>query len=304
MPVYARIRSGPNGPYLEYFVQWTADHGFTWSATKQDRFASRVLHTITVFDGQETIYIIDSKPSARPGSRTRTDLLRDGLWIVGSDAVPKGGNKGLGVAPSAVVYGITVSSTVFELTVLHVKGIYTAVQHVTGATDLHWHNEPIVVYHGTAKANVHSILKDGLQTTFGMFGTAVYFGSFWKAFRFATLTQDYEGRSGAVLRCYAYWKRLNIQVIGAGCKCAECQSAAKAGKPKHGWRLADHQGLWQTDHEAVVAWPCLEPDADTWIIKNEEYAARDASNVTVETVAFCEPMTKHHEPLNRSLMIL
>ena len=161
------------------------------------------------------------------------------------------------------------------------------------------------MYHGTARPTVKNILSEGLRPTYGMLGTAVYLGSFWKAFRFATFTQTYEKRPGAVLRCYCFPTKLPLikTVSSNRCQCDKCtggQSGQSGQGDKFGQAglLCDHLGLWQKVTDMVIAWPT--PGAP---IKNEECAMPDGTLIVVDSVAHVTCHTEHHEPLNRKLLV-
>jgi hypothetical protein len=123
-----------------------------------------------------------------------------------------------------------------------------------------------------------------------MLGTAIYFGSFWKAFRFSTLTQDYKQRHGAILRCLVFCNGIpQVRTDDSpGCKCTTCSGKLKG--------LEDHLGLWQKLCNFVMCMPGKT-------IKNEEYATPDFSNVLIESVAYAKCQTEHHEPFNRTVQI-
>jgi hypothetical protein len=69
-------------------------------------------------------------------------------------------------------------------------------------------DDPIIVYHGTAKDNVKMISKEGLKPSMGMLGHAIYLGSFWKAYRYAIMNVDFALRPGALFRVMGFWPRV------------------------------------------------------------------------------------------------
>jgi hypothetical protein len=128
-----------------------------------------------------------------------------------------------------------------------------------------------------------------------MLGTAVYLGTFWKAFRFGTLTQDYKKRPGAIMRVYCFPKKLPLfkTVNSERCKCEKC---LKGLTDQTNGTLCDHLGLWQKVTDLVIACPGGP-------IKNEESAVTNSDILFIDSVAHCTSSTEHHEPLSRNLSI-
>lgn len=308
MYVYLRKRNGPKGPFVEFYLQYDGSV-LGWPTKASARFQGRSLsedksvslgrlgpdlHTpVTSYEAwlrspaQEAptviVILVNSVAPDRPAKRTLADIQKDGIWATYIDTIPKGGPIGAAVSS---LFGIPVDPQ------LHRYLFFgsTALSNAVGLEN----NDPMVVYHGTAKDNLKRIFSRGLQPTFGMLGTAVYFGSFWKAFRFASLTQEYEKREGAVIRCYAFWGT-SLQIRNEKyekCMCVTC-------KPKGGTPMADHEGSWQAFFSAAMAVPYVGGP-----IKNEEYASRDASGVMMEAYGYVVAETEHHEPLNRTVHIL
>lgn len=128
-----------------------------------------------------------------------------------------------------------------------------------------------------------------------MFGTAVYLGSFWKAYRFATLTQDYQDRPGAVIRVLAFWKRTVIRNFQSPhCYCAAC-----CGKPT----FADHQETWkQPTVDVLVMLP--QESQGKFIVRNKEYACRDDSLLVLDAVCTATRTARmSHDPWDRSMVV-
>ena len=240
------------------------------------------------------VRVIPVNSQAPPGAikRTHDDLLANGAWAVYLDLVPKGGPLGPAVAN---YYGLPVDPKLHLLLYTAMRDVYATV--ATLWPQVSYASEPFVVYHGTARAAVKTILQEGLKPSFGMLGTAVYVGSFWKSFRFATLTQDYKRRPGAILRLYAFWRfpYLKTLAISDRCKCARCGPPV----PDSVAKLCDHAAGWSALSKAVMVFPV--PGGP---IKNEEYATIDPSTLLIESVGHAEASTEHHEPFNRCLHIL
>lgn len=295
--LYVRSRQGPRGPFLEIFLVLTRDKTLGLPEVAIAKFEARILGRY-VWQGPRgplTIAIVNSSPFSEPMMRTHTSLLADGIWATFSDTKPKGFVPATpttaAVSARAVVFGVPVSTIVSEafMPLAATQQIYALVS--AKVPDLNHSNDPIVVYHGTAKESAPGIFKLGLRPTFGMLGTAVYFGSFWKAFRFATRTQGYELREGAILRCLAFWRAVHVKTgLDKPCACEKC--CLKAPNC-----IVDHLGSWALKYEAVVVLP------QSTIVKNEEYASPDASLVVVDSYGYAASTSKHHEPCNRDVHI-
>lgn len=228
--------------------------------------------------------------------RTKKDICSDGTWACFADLQPKGGSP-LGAKPIisyiAVFLGVPIDPFVYRLLYWHRTCIYNYANSIGFVCSLS--EEPRVVYHGSAKVNVKSILKNGFELTLGMFGLAIYFGSFWKAVRFATLTQEYEKRQGAVFRCYSFWSERPVLRYMARdpCECEKC-----LGHDTPGNRVADHLGLWKKSSDFVVAYPELGGP-----IKNEEYACASNKSIFIDTVGYINSNSEHHDPWDRKKII-
>jgi hypothetical protein len=238
-----------------------------------------------VYVGSETcvftVIPVDSK-SLGLVKKEHADVCEHGTWLSYHDTVPKGGPVG----PSlSVFYGIPIEPNVFRMLYHGMAKVYQSCSRV-------WpfkYTEPFVVYHGTSKENIKSIVSEGLKPTQGMLGNAIYFGSFWKAFRFATLTQDYKKRPGAIFRCYTFWSSPFYKTLKSGpCTCGSCG----------GLFGVDHNGSWKSISEAVF----LIPEVGS-SVKNEEYACSSVDKVLLDGIAYADAQTEHHEPLNRDLRI-
>ena len=245
------------------------------------------------------VYGVHSNGSG-PSKRTFEDITRDGVWITYNDSVPRGGTPtgydqlGYTVWPKAVFMGLQIDSIVHRTLYSILPDIYKIAYSHGFVCNLK--DDPKIFYHGTARDLTLQILEQGFMPTFGMFGHAVYFGSFWKAFRFATMTQDYQKRPGSILRCFAFLSKtphFREYRNKDPCKCEECQRSSRRDP------LADHLGLWQYFSDHVVAYP----ENGSWL-KNEEYAVSNGQKIVIDTIGHAEAQTEHHEPWNRNLHIL
>ena len=286
--VYARRRVSPfGGAFVEFFLTPNESGHFDLPVAPVARFEGRVSNVVVV----PHQYEIRATSSTWTGlqKRTRPDLFKDGFWATYHDVVPKGGPIG----PSlAVIYGVPVSPGLYQNLYHGIKVIYEGLKTTWPDVDLV--NDPWVVYHGTAKTNIGSIAKSGLRPSFGMLGTAVYFGTFWKAWRFATMTHTYEKRPGAIYRVLGFWNgRMHYRTQACEpCLCARCP---------RGTPLADHEARWAHVWQKKAVWAIPYAGGP---IKNEEYACADSTTFVLDSYAYANATTDHHEPLSRDQVVL
>jgi len=282
MFLYCRLRTYKTIKFLEYYLCSNGSVVLDLPQEALPRFRGRELAPCLQLETLSVILVSSSVPIG-PIRRTKEDILRDGAWASYYDAMPKGLPVGI-----ASLHGIHINAELSPLFLSVMPKIY---QHFA----LSFLDEPYVVYHGTCKDSVKSIIKEGFQSTFGMLGHAIYTGSFWKAFRFATMKQDYTFRQGAVLRCYAFWPVVWVRNASSKkCQCKDCFSST--------YNIPDHEGHWAKMADAVMVWPTWPVEKGH--IKNEEYACKDASTLLIESFGHVECTTKLHEPFNRNLTLL
>lgn len=279
-----RIRSFKTYKFIEiYFEGISQQNGYLQLPTQlPTRFEKRILDTL--WYKEATVFVIQSN-ATNCQRRNRENILADGMWLTESDWIPHGGCAEANVPFLSVVYGIPIRNYT-------VAAKYWRLIHERLA--INYYDAPIVVYHGTAKEYVKSILKEGLKPFEGMFGLGVYFGSFWKAYRFATLTQDYQDREGAIFRCLSFWKRVYVRNHGP----PECPCC---GMPNY----ADHKQEWlKRNVDCLYMYPLQYKSK--WIVKNEEWCAPNDEMICYDTIAYTERPIKNvtYNPWDRTVQIL
>jgi len=282
MMLYIRRRELLSGSFIEFYV-WHNAKFLTLPMSPLERFQNRLLQPPFNIDGI-IVCAVDSKPQIQ--KRTYEDIFKDGAWISYNDTTMRGSWMDT-VTSRAVFFGIPIDPELNKILYNSLLKIYAAMSLWQVSVE----NEPFVMYHGTARESVKSILATGFLKTFGMLGNAIYFGTFWKSFRFATMTQDYKKRRGTVLRCYCISKKLPLikTDFSEKCKCSDCIS-------KNGGILCDHEAKWSLVADYVIA--CA-----SHTIKNEEYAVKDNSMIIIDSYGHVECRTEHHEPLKRDTHI-
>lgn len=276
--VIYRIRAFNNCRFVEVYVCSNSDNALKLPNEISPRFQNRIEKRTLLGPKYDCVKVhSDQKPC---GLRTHKNILNDGIWIVESDTIPKGGIRELNIPYSVSIFGIRIISEIPW------KAIYAIEQIDTSGL-------PIVVYHGTEKSNVKSILKEHFRPSFGMFGNCVYFGSFWKAYRFASFTQDYKPRDGAVFRCLAFWKKMYVRNMHLSiCMCASCTGLQT---------LSDHAELWvKSNCDALFLFPSTLNGR--WYTKSEEYASKRTDLVVLDSVGYTIQQTIY-DSTKRDLII-
>jgi len=181
-----------------------------------------------------------------------------------------------------------------------------------------------VAYHGTSYENYQGICAEGFKCSFGMLGTGVYLGSFWKACRFAARDQHYKFReTPSVLR--VVWTcedqdMLNFPRKIMYCFCADCSL-----RPEQRY-FCGHTLDWQADAkiypekapidrvegQGIRYWagclkPCKFPDSEKWVTHNEEWVLNpscilrfaECATLNLDTVE-----QTHYNPLQRNIKII
>jgi hypothetical protein len=149
-------------------------------------------------------------------------------------------------------------------------------------------HELFVWYHGTSTDLMSTIVRSRLRagSTPAMLGLGVYFGSFWKACRYAMFenTRDWAERRdrarGSVLRCLIRVPRdriLRLPTETWSCPCFKCENrircatSAQLEHRKKVARLCDHESCWSKEYDACL----IEDTLDT--MTHGESCVRDDS---------------------------
>jgi hypothetical protein len=268
------------------------------------RYESRaLLHTRDVHG--IPIFHVDSAAFSKPVLTNAESITHNGVWVVPADARAAGSLPDFGIRERRCVFGIHI---------LYTEEFLAAVcAHFPSAAALPTH----VLYHGTAAEAWEGICASGLEPTFGMLGTGVYMGTFWKATRFAALTQSYQPRKdGIILRAYVHAPRLYtfddmLFRPAYDCPCARCTAAKESGDSAQIERAAytDHETRWALCPEvcgAEVLPQRCKSEPTLWILKNAEWCLRPQC-IHVQLGARLDLKTMedaHYDPLKRSQKIL
>ena len=166
---------------------------------------------------------------------------------------------------------------------------------------------PLSLYHGTSEDSVSSIIQQGFIPTFGMLGTGVYFGTFWKAARFAYMTQDYQIREGCVIRVLIFPKTIaHFPRLQWSCTCEKCSIYSYAAI------IADHESLWRLENDCAFAKPtCGEgfkkDGSKKYLLKNEEWVYNETKPLIITDYAKIDResvLNDHYDPDYRGIKII
>jgi len=257
---------------------------------------------------EKTVYLIQSLPH-KTSTRTNLSLLKEGIWICEGDCKDFGGVK-------ATLFGIPLCNEIQTAFVDHRSTLQSW-------SPGEW-TVARVSYHGTSYESYQGICAQGFKCTFGMLGTGVYLGSFWKACRFAARNQDYTFRENpSILR--VIWTCKDEDVLQFPrkvmyCFCAECykrpeqrsfcghtmdwSADARTFPEKMARDRVEGQG---TRYWAGSLKPCKFPDSEKTVTHNEEWVlnptciVRLAECATLNLDSVAKP---HYDPLQRDIKIL
>ena len=261
-------------------------------------------------EAEDTLTLIES---AAHCSSTRTNklLLKQGIWICEGDCESLGG-----VSPS--VFGIALSVEAYIALKTHWDFL---VQNYKGKESL---KKTRVAYHGTSYENYLGICTHGFKCTYGMLGTGIYLGSFWKACRFGARDQNYKFRDNpSVLR--VVWTCEDQDMLQFPrkimyCFCAECYLRPEQRS------FCGHTLDWQADAKVFPEkmpvdriegqdtryWagslkPCKFPESEKWVTQNEEWVLNPTCIIRLAecaTLNLDSVEQTHYNPLQRNIKII
>jgi len=293
-------------------------------------YASKQPESAQILDPSISLLLCATQSSApsKASNRTLQNICSDGVWAVYQDTLPQGGPIG---EYQSAMFGIPIDPCLHRLIEPILQHVYDFAHQVW--PELHFGpiNQPRVVYHGSSKANAQTILQNGLQPSYGMLGTAIYYSHFWKARRYAIWSQKYQERIGTVFRVYAFWPNvlfrcftselsplmsmsnicnassntLNISVSPSHrCACKTCVSLPKVTSQQ--LFEADHLQTWSNCAPVVHVWPSFAGDKKAQgCLSNEEYAACSNEYSFIDSCATCSKSKDEsvYLPLARSCTI-
>ena len=224
---------------------------------------------------------------------------RDLVWLVSDDFTQRGGFYPEDVPDCSVYFDTRISATDSLKILRHKHEINERLQ---------CNCNPLSLYHGSGADRKDSILLNGLRSSFGMLGDAVYLGTFFKASRYASRQQDYTLRSeGVIFRCLAFVNVDNIRqypLLNYSCTCQNCINN-KSGFEK----VSDHFSQWNTGMfcaaQVIVS---KEPfgfkkgGEPKFLSKNAEWAFRPDSVIIGEFLYLdiSSILGPHYHPLQRN----
>lgn len=274
MIIYRKRTIGPYSFY-EYLVV-CENRQLKEPLALPERYVNRTIGAYKQFYGNVFIEV-SSKPFSTCEHTSSEKINKcTGIWIVADDCVEKGHYDPEQIEGKAQYFSYPIE--------------FTTRINISAASGFLKETSPLVCYHGTAETNVESVLSTGIQFSNGMLGKGVYLGTFWKATRYACLTQDYKPQQGIVFRVFAFPK--NVKELPDpqwSCSCG-CYTPDSAD------HLNAHSG------DIHLSQSHLKKDAriknEEWLIKSPVYLQQWAK---IDDSTFPGP---HYEPLHRKTLIV
>lgn len=237
------------------------------------RYANRVISQFSIY-GTPAIEVNSSPfPICEFASIEKIER-GTGVWISQNDCVKKGHYSPEQVSGRAQYFSVHIDATTCMM--------------IDQASCILKDESPTVLYHGTSRNNVYSILKQGLKPTIGMLGYGIYFGTFWKATRYACLTSNYSPQKGCVVRVYAFPENL-VELPDGKWKC-QCGCTVP--------EISDHFNVHQSDiHLSQSNSTKGQVKNEEWLIKSPVFLQEWAG---INESSFPSP---HYDPLFRGTKI-
>jgi hypothetical protein len=227
--------------------------------------------------------------------------LRKCFWLVINDFVPRGEFKPESIKNKSMYFNIEISENESFKVLKHNEEINCI---------LKCNFNPLSLYHGSGLDRKDSILKFGVYPSFGMLGTAVYLGTFFKACRYAARHQNYEFRKdgGLLFRCLAFidFKKIcKYPLNGYHCACEKCKHDSFGFE-----YVSDHLSKWNTGPfscaEIIVSdkpFGIKKTGEKKYLCKNSEWGFRKESVFVKEYL--CIDMSSvegpQYNPLQRNV---
>jgi hypothetical protein len=299
--IVARVRELNAIKFWEFLLLFDEIHeNFSIPSKLPERYSKRI-HNLIAHE-QLNIFVVHSTSDNAMNYVNLNSLKKgNGIWVIENDFEKKGGfaNKVQGISQF-------MSLPIDDYSVKKVKDAHT---HLLVNYSNNNFIKPLSLYHGTLLENIATIQKNGLQVSKkGMLGKAIYLGTFWKACRFSTKTQDYKDiENGCIIRTIVLTE--SIQVVprkNYACKCVKC---TELGSGAWGIEISDHNAEWKNTHEGIHAQVrdnnmC---DEEKCVLRNEEWAFKEGVPLINTHYAQIDNQTApkpHYDPFYRKTKII
>jgi hypothetical protein len=300
MIVVYRHRTFQQLTFLEFLLVYDKlSHKLQLPSSIPTRYIKRILW----LSADQTIVRVESSYDNASLQLLKSNdiVLGNGIWIVENDCLCKGsfGSKVLGIAQF-------LSFEIAEETCLKIQEISLQIQLQSSQI----FSKPLSLYHGTSAEYLPLIQKNGLEVSKdGMLGNqCIYFGTIWKASRFAIKTQSYKDiKDGIVIRTLIFPKAIiNVPRDGWICPCLE---KCKGNKDHWGSIISDHCGQWQFQYDCIHAQVIVnekEQEDKKCVLRNEEWAILESVPQLKTHYSFIDLKSlpgPHYDPLFRNVKI-
>jgi hypothetical protein len=300
--IVARIRESNQIYFLEFLLVFdTSKNMLSLPIVLPERYANRISNNFKL--DNVNIYVVKSCYDNEILSIDLQLLKKNnGIWVIKNDFEKKGGFGDLmnGIAQFMSVpiddFSLLLINKTYSCLFEHFKKFYTTFIN------------PISLYHGTSLENIKNIKEHGLQVSKdGMLGSAIYFGTFWKACRFSSKTQDYKDiDNGCIIRTIVLTEFIQI-VPRNNWKC-ECKKCFELGTNAWGVDICDHDSKWKKTHDGIHAQVipnlCIQQKC---ALRNEEWAVKETVGLILTHFAQIDNSTlpkPHYDPFWRKTKIL
>ena len=295
MIVY-RKRLSQNALFAEYLLVPDENSSLILPEILPERYHSRIIST-RIYKNRKCIEV-RSNHTMEPEYITNEDILKGfGVWVLADDCKKKGDFIPEKLDGIAQFMGIPIlyCDIVIQFDASLIFSVFTA-------------NDPsktykvLSLYHGTDKISAENLSRHGIfNESQGMLGMGAYFGTFWKAARFACFSQTYEKRSGAVFRVIAICKTMQeFPNATWSCNCGNSSCIAPS--------ISDHQTLWRSNFDGAHASQSITPigvckdGSPKYALRNEEWVIKP-DLVRITHWALIDNCEMHYNPMQRNLHI-
>lgn len=277
-------------------IQLVSKSSNTFNSIVKDFFIENVLQTEFFY-----IHLVKDLQTLQDLNTPKKANVMKWIWLVLNDFIPRGEFKPENIQSKSMYFNIEISEIDSFKVLKHNKDINSL---------LNCNFSPLSLYHGSGLDRKDSILKFGIYPSFGMLGTAVYLGTFFKACRYAARHQNYEFRKegGLLFRCLAFIdldKICKYPLNGFQCHCEKCKQDSFGFE-----HVSDHLSKWNTGlfscAEILVSdkpFGVKKTGEKKYLCKNAEWGFRKESVFVKEylLIDMSSVQGPHYNPLQRNV---
>lgn len=300
MIVVYRHRTYQQHTFLEFLLVYdNLSQTLQLPSTIPERYLKRILWKSI---DNSIVFVESSYDNLNLQLVSSSDIMNgNGIWILENDCLAKGsfGSKVKGISQF-------LTFEINEHTSQKIQEVSLQIQSQTSQI----FSKPLSLYHGTSSENLPLIKKKGFEVSKdGMLGgQSIYFGTIWKAARFATKTQSYKDITNGIIIRTVIFPASMISVPRDGWIC-QCTEKCKGNKDHWGSLVSDHNAEWQITYDCIHAKVIVnekEQNNKKCVLRNEEWAIKQAVPQLKTHYSFMDPKSlpgPHYDPLHRNIKI-